>query len=102
MSAADTGASSHRRFRPPAIRMIAETRWPRSAEALHHPRSPRSRGHPINCERQAVMIVSDIAKFDVTACGPDTDLATAAQIMWDCDCGVVPVVNEDRKLLGIV
>jgi len=48
------------------------------------------------------MIVKDIAAFDVKSCGPDTDLATAAKIMWDCDCGIVPVVNEERKVIGMV
>ena len=48
------------------------------------------------------MTVRDLANFDVKVCGPDTDLASAAKIMWDCDCGVVPVVNEERRVLGIV
>jgi CBS domain-containing protein len=48
------------------------------------------------------MIVKDLAAFDVKFCSPDTDLATAAKIMWDCDCGIVPVVNEERKVVGVV
>jgi CBS domain-containing protein len=48
------------------------------------------------------MIVKDIAEFDVKFCTPDTDLAKAAKIMWDCDCGVVPVVDEERKVIGMV
>jgi CBS domain-containing protein len=48
------------------------------------------------------MTVRDLANFDVKVCGPDTDLASAAKIMWDCDCGVVPVVNEGQRVLGMV
>src|SRR3989337_639297 len=48
------------------------------------------------------MIVKNLAAFDVKSCSPDTDLATAAKIMWDCDCGVVPVVNDERKVVGMV
>jgi CBS domain-containing protein len=48
------------------------------------------------------MIVKNLAAFDVKSCTPDTDLATAAKIMWDCDCGAVPVVNEERKVIGMV
>lgn len=48
------------------------------------------------------MTVRDLANFDVKVCSPDTDLASAAKIMWDCDCGVVPVVNEERRVLGMV
>src|SRR6266508_433936 len=48
------------------------------------------------------MIVKDLAAFDVKSCNADTDLATAAKIMWDCDCGIVPVVNEERKVIGMI
>jgi CBS domain-containing protein len=48
------------------------------------------------------MTMKDIANFDVKVCGPDTDLATAAKIMWDCDCGVVPIVNDERRVMGMV
>jgi CBS-domain-containing membrane protein len=48
------------------------------------------------------MTVKDVANFDVKACSPDTDLASAAKIMWDCDCGVVPVVNEEQRVVGMV
>lgn len=48
------------------------------------------------------MIVKDLAAFDVKSCTADTDLATAAKIMWDCDCGAVPVVNEERKVIGMI
>lgn len=48
------------------------------------------------------MTVRDLANFDVKVCSPDTDLASAAKIMWDCDCGVVPVVNVERRVLGMV
>jgi CBS-domain-containing membrane protein len=50
----------------------------------------------------AAMTVKQLAARDVRSCAPETDLATAAKIMWDCDCGVVPVVTEDRKVVGMV
>ncbi len=33
---------------------------------------------------------------NVKSCRADADLASVAKIMWDSDCGTVPVVNEDR------
>jgi len=48
------------------------------------------------------MKVKDIQTSNVRACTPDTNLAAAAQIMWECDCGVVPVVDDDRMLLGMI
>jgi CBS domain-containing protein len=48
------------------------------------------------------MTVKDLANLDVKTCSPDMDLASAAKIMWDSDCGVTPVVNEERRVVGIV
>src|SRR5262245_13567924 len=48
------------------------------------------------------MFVKEVASLNVKACGPDTDLAGAAKIMWDCDCGVVPVVDEGRRVVGVL
>src|SRR5262245_29902112 len=48
------------------------------------------------------MRVKDLQTSDVYSCSPDTNLAAAAQIMWDHDCGVVPVVDEQRGLLGMI
>jgi CBS domain-containing protein len=36
--------------------------------------------------------VSKIMTADVASCGPDDMLSRAAQIMWERDCGFVPVV----------
>jgi CBS domain-containing protein len=48
------------------------------------------------------MKVRDLQTSDVHSCFPDTNLAAAAQIMWECDCGVVPVVDENRNLVGMI
>jgi CBS domain-containing protein len=48
------------------------------------------------------MTVKELQTSDVKACGRDTDLATVAKMMWDGDCGSVPVVGEDRKVIGII
>lgn len=48
------------------------------------------------------MKVRDLQTSDVRAVNPDTNLAVAAQIMWDCDCGAVPVVEENRSLIGMI
>lgn len=48
------------------------------------------------------MKVSDIMQVAPRTCRPETDLAAAAMMMWDGDCGVLPVVGEDQKLRGII
>src|SRR5215510_5640139 len=39
------------------------------------------------------MKVKELMSVDVKSCREDSDLATATKIMWDADCGIVPVVN---------
>ena len=41
-------------------------------------------------------------KSPVVTCSFDSDLNCAAELMWDHDCGVVPVVDADGRLAGIV
>lgn len=48
------------------------------------------------------MNVSHLMTTDVRTCGPADDLQRAAQIMWEHDCGVVPVVDAERHVLGMV
>src|SRR5262245_40394796 len=38
----------------------------------------------------------------VKSCGADTDLAAVAKTMWDCDCGVVPVIDETQRVIGMI
>lgn len=48
------------------------------------------------------MRVSDVMTADVQACGPADDASAAARIMWERDCGAVPVVLEDRRVIGMI
>lgn len=38
----------------------------------------------------------------VICCSPDANVGTAAQLMWEHDCGFLPVVGADHKLAGVV
>ncbi len=48
------------------------------------------------------MIISDICTNAVRYCRPEDNLATAASVMWSCDCGAVPVVDGMSRLVGVV
>ncbi|HEX8070725.1 MAG TPA: CBS domain-containing protein [Pyrinomonadaceae bacterium] len=48
------------------------------------------------------MKVREIMTTDVRTCGPEATLAHAAMIMWDDDCGVVPVVNGAGQPVGVL
>lgn len=47
------------------------------------------------------MKVKDIMTSSPRACTPATNLGTAAQLMLEADCGILPVVT-DGKLTGVV
>jgi CBS domain-containing protein len=47
------------------------------------------------------MKVKDIMTTDVRTCTPDIKLAAAAHLMWEGDCGILPVV-DDGELVGVV
>lgn len=48
------------------------------------------------------MKVKDVMTHNVNACSPDTNLGAVAAIMWENDCGVVPVVHGDGKVIGMI
>ena len=48
------------------------------------------------------MNVQDIMTSDVQCCGPDTNLAAAAKMMWDSDCGALPVLNVQGQVMGMI
>src|SRR5512138_3776636 len=47
------------------------------------------------------MKVKDLMSTDVRTCTPETTVAEAAHLMWDGDCGILPVVDEG-ELVGVV
>jgi CBS domain-containing protein len=48
------------------------------------------------------MYASDIMTTTVRSCRANDGLESAAKIMWEADCGVVPVVDADGRVVGIV
>ena len=50
----------------------------------------------------STMKVRDIMTTDVRACLPDEPLSAAVRIMWDCDCGIAPVVDRSGRVVGAI
>lgn len=48
------------------------------------------------------MHVEEIMTTSVKSCGPDDSLDTAARIMWENDCGCVPVIDQDGRVLAML
>lgn len=47
------------------------------------------------------MKVKDLMSVDPACCSPETDLAAASALMWNHDCGILPVLEEGR-VVGVV
>jgi CBS domain-containing protein len=48
------------------------------------------------------MKVSDLMTQSVYTCSPDDTLTDAARIMWDKDCGILPVVDAERRVIAMI
>lgn len=48
------------------------------------------------------MLVEQLMSQPAITCTQDDRLNTAAQLMWENDCGVLPVVDDDGRLVGIL
>jgi CBS domain-containing protein len=48
------------------------------------------------------MKVKDIMSRDIATCTTGDPLTEAARIMWERDCGFVPVLDPARRLAGVI
>jgi CBS-domain-containing membrane protein len=48
------------------------------------------------------MKVSELMTTEVRACNPHDTLNRAAQLMWENDCGAIPVVDSGGKVIGML
>ena len=48
------------------------------------------------------MKVKDVMTSGAKACMPETSLAEAATLMWESDCGALPVLNVEDRVVGII
>jgi CBS domain-containing protein len=48
------------------------------------------------------MKVESLMKRAVRSCRAEDTLQTAARLMWDNDCGCVPVVDDARHVIGMI
>jgi CBS domain-containing protein len=39
---------------------------------------------------------------DVACCRPESSMSEAAHLMWEKDCGVLPVVDSDEHVVGVI
>jgi CBS domain-containing protein len=48
------------------------------------------------------MKVKDVMTRNVKSCQPDSSLDQAAILMWNNDCGILPVVDSESRVSGMI
>lgn len=48
------------------------------------------------------MKIENVMSSEVVTCAPGDSLNRAAQLMWERDCGCLPVVDEEGEVVGII
>jgi CBS domain-containing protein len=48
------------------------------------------------------MKAEEIMTRNVQSCRPEASLAHVAAIMWDYDCGAMPVVDDSNRVIGMI
>ena len=48
------------------------------------------------------MKVRDLMTTNAVSCRPETNLAAVGALMWEHDCGLIPVVDETDKVTGVI
>ena len=48
------------------------------------------------------MRVRDVMTAAVRTCRPESNLAEAVEQMWEADCGVLPVIGADSRIVGVI
>jgi CBS domain-containing protein len=48
------------------------------------------------------MNTEEIMTRNVKSCRPETSLSEAAVLMWDYDCGALPVVDDENRVMGMI
>lgn len=48
------------------------------------------------------MKVRDLMTSDVKTCRRETNLAEAVRDMWEADCGALPVVSDEGRVIGMI
>jgi CBS domain-containing protein len=48
------------------------------------------------------MRIKEVMSHPVVTCPTNSTLDHAARLMWEYDCGVIPVVNDEGRLAGVI
>jgi CBS domain-containing protein len=79
------------------VRRATQRVTPKTPKKPRTPRAPRAPKMPAPS-----MTVDSLMTRTVAACREDQPVSVAAKLMWDCDCGSVPVVDGEGRVIGMI
>jgi CBS domain-containing protein len=53
-------------------------------------------------EKESAMKVRDVMTPSAVSCEPGTNVGAAVELLWTHNCGMLPVVGNDNRLIGTV
>ncbi|HZU82601.1 MAG TPA: CBS domain-containing protein [Polyangiaceae bacterium] len=84
---------------PPTLNDVFEALLRKLRRLADGPASPRLRAAAGGA---ATRVVADVMSATPRTCRPDDTLHRAAQIMWEADCGCVPVVDDGGHVVAMI
>ena len=48
------------------------------------------------------MRVEEVMMRTPVCCGPETNLGAATELLWSRNCGMLPIVNAQQKVIGVI
>jgi len=48
------------------------------------------------------MKIKDVMVKPAAFCAPETNLGAAVEMMWNCNCGFLPVLDAQRHVVGVI
>jgi CBS domain-containing protein len=48
------------------------------------------------------MPVAEVMSRDVASCSPLDPMSRGAQVLWERDCGIVPVLDAGKRVVGLI
>jgi CBS domain-containing protein len=49
-----------------------------------------------------IMKIKDVMAKAVVFCSPEANLSAAVEIMWNHNCGFLPGIDAQRRIVGVV
>lgn len=48
------------------------------------------------------MRVEEVMMRTPVSCGPEANLGAATELLWSRNCGILPIVNAQQKVIGVI